>query len=102
MKLQMNKLLMRRLFKNYFLIVEHAWIECISNHFKFYTNYEVTFGFFFFFFTFGFFVPPPQVIRNVRGKIKMPLYKFTFLIKYIKIFCMKNEIFLEKIFHGTH
>ena len=32
----------------------------------------------------------------------MPLYKFTFLIKYIKIFCMKNEIFLEKIFHGAH
>lgn len=95
MKLQMNKLLMRRLFKNYFLIVEHAWIECISNHFIqiFYTNYEVTFGFF---------VQPPQVIRNVRGNIKMPLYKFTFLIKYIKIFCMKNEIFLEKIFHGAH
>ena len=73
MKLQMNQLLMRRLIKSYFLIVEHAWIEYISNHFKFYTNYEVTFGFF---------VQPPQVTRHVRGNIKMPLYKFTFLIKF--------------------
>lgn len=56
-----------------FLIIEDTATECISMCFGSYTNHKVTCGFLYDLYKFT---------GNIRGNVKRPLYKFTYIIKF--------------------